>query len=315
MSAPPEIEEQAASWLAREDKGLGDADRAQLQAWLDGDMARRVAYLRLKAVWRRADRLAALKTPVLGQARATAIPRDRTRYSIAGAFALAATLVLAFYLYGPRDNAYETGIGRQKTIHLSDGTQIELNTGTRLVADVTSTARTITLDHGEAYFDVVHDPARPFVVLAGDRRIVDLGTRFSVRRDGDNVQVMVAQGRVRVDVLGARGTASTVLAKTDEMVLAKGSEALIARKSAQDVEDALDWRNGMLVFNQETLADVAREFNRYNQRQMVVTGGARDIRLGGSFRADNLDAFAALIEKGLGLKIESKDKQIIVSRQ
>ncbi len=63
---------------------------------------------------------------------------------------------------------------------------------------MTSTVRTVTLDGGEAYFEVVHDARHPFVVLAGNRRITDLGTKFSVSREGDHVQVVVKEGRVRV---------------------------------------------------------------------------------------------------------------------
>jgi len=314
MSALRDLEEKTALWLAREDKGLDESGRAQLEAWLNEETARRVVYLRLKAAWRRADRLAALKTPSLSQWHT--VPSKswkRGRFLLTAVVSLAAACGVALYLYVPGAIAYQTDIGQQKTIRLSDGTQIELNTDTRLTADITASARTVTLDRGEAYFDVVHNPAKPFVVLAGKGKIVDLGTRFSVRREGDNVVVTVAQGRVRVDMLGAHGYGSTVLAKTDDVVLAKSEGALIARKSKQGVDDALGWRDGILVFNQETLVDVAREFNRYNQRQMVVEGPARMIRLGGSFRADNLDAFTTLIVKGLGLKVESKDNRIIVS--
>lgn len=316
MSAPLEIEEQAALWLAREDKGLDETGRNQLENWLNEDTGHRIVFLRLKSAWQRADRLAALKTPSLSQWQSVP-PKswDRARNLFAAAVTLAAVCLAAAYLYAPSDSAYETAVGQQKTIRLSDGTQIELNTNTRLITDLTSASRVVTLDRGEAYFDVVHNPARPFVVLAGDRRIVDLGTRFSVRREGDDVQVVVAEGRVRVDVLGAKGHGSTVLAKADDMVLAKGNEALVARKSPQDVENTLGWRDGVLVFNQETLADVAQEFNRYNQRQMIVEGPARSIRLGGSFRADNLDAFTALVVKGLGLKVENEDNRIIVSNR
>lgn len=316
MSTLQDIEEKAASWLAREDCGLDAAGRAQLEAWLNEDTGRRVVYLRLKGAWRRADRLAALKAPSLPRRpKASAGTWRLGRRVFAGAVALAAACALVLYLYPPGGNIYETGVGQQKTIRLSDGTQIELNTDTQLRTDVTAKVRTVTLDRGEAFFDVVHNPARPFVVLAGNRRIVDLGTRFSVRRDGNNIEVLVAYGRVRVDVLGAHGYTSTVLAQTGDAVLTKGGEALVTRKTSQTIKDALQWRKGVLVFNQETLADVADEFNRYNRKQMVVVGDARDIRLGGRFRADNLDAFTTLIRKGLGLKVRNKDDKIIVSNR
>ena len=88
-----------------------------------------------------------------------------------------------------------------QAVRLADGTQVELNTNTRLHADVNGLSRTVMLDSGEAYFDVVHDAKRPFTVYAGNRRITDIGTKFSVFRDGDDVRVTVREGKVRVDVL------------------------------------------------------------------------------------------------------------------
>jgi transmembrane sensor len=69
----------------------------------------------------------------------------------------------------------------------------------------------------------------------------------------------------------------------------------------------------MLEFHQETLADAAAQFNRYNQRQIVVEGAARDIRIGGSFRADNVDVFVLLVRNALGLKVERGDEKIVIS--
>ena len=70
----------------------------------------------------------------------------------------------------------------------------------------------------------------------------------------------------------------------------------------------------MLVFNQQSLAEAADQFNRYNARKLVVEGAARHIRIGGSFKADNVDVFVLLLHRGFGLSVDDEGKRIVVSR-
>jgi transmembrane sensor len=309
-----QIEELAAQWVLRADRGLSAEESAALAAWLDASLANRLAYLRLKAGWQRTERLAALRD---GDAFADK-PRPHVRWQ---AMAVAATVLvllgigtavfLHFHVAAPA--VYTTQLGERPILRLSDGTRIQLNTDTQVQTDVTRVARTVTLERGEAFFEVVHDDKRPFVVIAGNRRITDLGTKFSVRRDGDNVKVIVTEGQVRVDILNAPVPSLPVFANEGNIVVAKADETLVVPKSLRDMAGDLSWRDGMLVFDQETLSSVAEQFNRYNRRRIVVQGRARDIRIGGSFRADNIDSFALLIRGSLGLKVTQEEDQITIS--
>jgi len=320
MSRSEVIEERAAQWLAREDRGLSENEQAALDAWLAEDTAHRVNYLRLKAAWRQADRLADLGQPQIA-ARAAARAWD------AGAAwrAIAATLLVAclgvggYYLYGrtaPAEDAgtvYVTQLGRSRVVQLADGTKVQLNTDTRLTQTMTANARVVMLEQGEAYFDVAKDPRRPFVVYAGGRKITDIGTKFSVRREGDGIEVLIAEGRVRVDMPNARAGSRPVEASAGSIVIAKTDGTLVALKSQHDIADRLSWRQGMLVFDQETLGAAATEFNRYNSKHIIVVGAARNLRIGGRFRPDNAESFTSLIKEGFGLKIEDTGTEIIVS--
>jgi len=320
MSRLRDIEEQAAVWLAREDRGFGEAEREAFAAWLEQSTANTVAYLRLKAAWQRMDRLAAFKHPE--PMRPKAVP---VWNAMGGISALAATVLLTlgigagvYYLDdGGRAPApapvYATEVGRQQTVRLADGTSVELNTNTRLKADMTTTARVVKLESGEAYFDVARDASRPFVVYAGDRKITDIGTKFSVHRSGNKVEVLVAEGRVRVDMPTTRTGSRAIEASASSIIVAEADGTLVARKSETDIADRLSWRQGMLVFNHDTLAEVAAEFNRYNNRHVVVMGPARDLRIGGRFRSDNVEVFVALLKEGFGLKIKRTDSEIVVS--
>lgn len=304
----------AASWLAREDHGLTPQEQLALDGWLADSSLNRVAYLRLKSAWTRADRLAVLRSPL-----PLAVPRAMrlARPAVLAAMAAALTVLLAGGGYLTwrlqAEKTFATGIGATQQVQLADGTRMELNTNTRVRTDVTAARRAVTLDSGEAYFDVVHDAKRPFTVYAGNRRITDLGTKFSVFRDGDDVRVLVREGRVRVDMLDKAAVSTPVVAQAGHAVITKGGETLLLAKPDHDIADALSWRSGMLVFRQQTLAEAAEQFNRYNAKQIFVEGDARKIRIGGSFKADNVDVFALLLRRGFGLSVNDEGERIVVS--
>ncbi len=312
MSAD-EIESVAAQWLAREDRGLTEAESAAMERWLEESSLHKVSYLRLKASWKRADRLGALKSPPAIRREPSYAPRW---IGLSVAAALAICIGGGVWLYWhqtvPPGQDFATGVGRIQAVRLADGTKVELNTNTRLRADVNDARRTVTLDSGEAYFDVVHDDKRPFTVYAGNRRITDIGTKFSVFRNGDDVRVTVREGKVRIEVMNGAG--KQVLAEAGHVLVTKGLETLIITKPDSDIVNDLSWRDGMLVFDQQTLAEAAEQFNRYNHRQILVEGPARKIRIGGSFKADNVDVFVLLLHRGFGLSVNEQGDTIIVSR-
>ncbi|HEX6859971.1 MAG TPA: FecR domain-containing protein [Caulobacteraceae bacterium] len=313
MNRALQIEEKAAAWLARRDADAWtDEDQAALEAWIAEDMGNRVAFLRLQAVWTHADRAAALKG-----ARAALTPPLWRRAPMRIAAGLAAAVVLGAGALGlglaNPGHAFTTEVGGHATVPLADGTRVELNTDTRLRADITDDHRAVWLDRGEAYFEVAHDASRPFVVHAGERRITVLGTKFLVRRVGPGVEVAVVEGKVRVDPVRQAKAKPAVLLRGD-VAVAHDEATLLAPRSVERVENELSWRDGMLVFDRSTLSDAVAEFNRYNRRKLVVEGdAAADVRIGGSFEADNIDAFARLLEKAFGLSVEDRGDEIIIS--
>jgi transmembrane sensor len=325
MSEALRIEERAADWLARQDGGpWTEADQAALEAWLEEATANRVAWLRLKAAWNRAERLAALNAPPAPQVQDSAGPFDRAprrslvsrrlAASLAGLLIMAGGIGLALGLHPAGPKAYETEVGGRETVPLADGSRVELNTATRLRARVSHDRRTVWLDRGEAYFEVAHDRAHPFVVYAGSRKVTVLGTRFSVRRDGEQVEVTVAEGRVRVDPLTPSPAAKPEVLTRGEIALARPDATVVADKGAQEVANALSWRQGVIVFDQSTLADAAHEFNRYNSRKLVIADAAvGQRRIGGSFATDNVAGFARVLQQIFGLKVEDKGDQIVIS--
>ncbi|WP_447753254.1 FecR family protein [Sphingopyxis fribergensis] len=355
MSFPEEIEDEAAGWLIRrEEPGFGAADEAELQIWLDASFNHKAAYWRLEHAWRAADRISSMgpdAAQVLGDDAVSgddaavldsAVDRSR-RFAGWRPLALAASLMLAilvgwnaFQAYGPapatleqlgpiaiapeppqRAQLVETGTAGKKMVNLSDGSRIELAASTSIHADIRETSRHIWLDDGEAYFDVKHAADVPFVIHAGSRVVTVLGTRFSVRRDGDQVRVNVVEGRVRVDDVALPGAPpvpvrSTIISAGD-LAVARGASTIVEPASPEKVADQLGWRKGVLNFDRMTLGQAAAEFNRYNDRKLVVDPAVAGTRIGGTFKTNNIEDFAELLREAYGLRVEESVGQIKIS--
>ncbi len=198
-----EVREQAAAWLMRANSADCTADdRAQLDAWLAASEFHRVSYWRLEAAWIEAARLAALRPAE----REENIFKRLFRPALFKAMAVAlivcagAATGLSFYLK-QSVQTYATAVGGYRVLTLPDGSAVELNTDTAVrVADDRS-QRTVWLDKGEAFFRIKHDAARPFVVIAGDHAVTDLGTQFTVRRISSRVEVALLEGRAQFETI------------------------------------------------------------------------------------------------------------------
>lgn len=197
-----------------------------------------------------------------------------------------------------------TAIGVQRQVALIDGSAVTVNTASAMRASFAAGERRVWLDRGEAYFEVAHDRRHPFVVFAGERKVTVLGTKFSVRRDGDTVTVAVAEGRVRVEDSDPAAPERAAIITAGDVAIARGRSMLLADRSEQRVQDALTWRRGVLTFDQVTLEQAVQEFNRYNERQIRL-GDAQvaRLRIGGSFEATNIDTFTRLLRDAFGLRV------------
>lgn len=321
MSVAAEIEDRAARWLIRrEEAEWSPADQAELDAWLEESMAHKAAFWRLEHGWREADRIGALGGDYEPQAgRHTPQRRWWTKVAIAASLVAIVGVSATMHELQPEKPAviaaatYDTPIGGRRMVPLPDGSKVELNTATVLRTAVTGRSREVWLDKGEAYFEVAHLEGRPFVVHAGSRTVTVLGTKFSVRREGDKVTVSVVEGRVRVDGAKAQTVPAAIITAGD-VAIARGPSTLLTARSEERVEDGLAWRDGMLTFDQSTLGEAAAEFNRYNRKRIEITDpDTANIRIGGTFQASNVDAFVRLLRDAYGLKIETSSDTVKIS--
>lgn len=326
MRLASQVEAEAARWLARQDAGeLDSAEEAEFRRWIDASTAHRVAFLRMKSLWTRADRL---RLVAGGGLLASDLVDDRAeeepaglrpswrRWRLpAGAATLAAAAAAAWLLLaGPQD--YATPVGGFERIPLADGSRVELNTNTAIGVSYGRRGRRIELDRGEAFFQVARDESRPFVVEAGEFRVTAVGTAFSVRREGTGIELVVTEGVVRVDHSEGPQIGPPLLVPAGRRVELEPTGPIVTRASDAQMEAELGWRDGVLVFADRPLRELVAEFNRYNRRQLVVLDPAvGNIRVAGRFRPTNLDGLLRLLRPGFGVEAVPYGSERIVLRR
>jgi len=245
------------------------------------------------------------------------LPRFSTRMRAVAALLIVGTAAgTAWYFSRSHTNSYRTQIGALATVPLSDGSKVTLNTDSQIHVELSPALRRVKLDQGEAFFEVSKDGARPFVVDIADKRVIAVGTQFSVRRENDDIRVLVTEGRVWIE---RRGTAD----KAAQTQLAAGSEArtsrtavLIDRPAPVQVEQLLSWRTGYIIFRDTALADAVAEFNRYSARKIYIEDPAiAGIRIGGNFRSGDADAFLWLLHSGFPINVEQRSDRILLTKR
>ena len=320
MNPAQELEQQAADWLVRaEEPHWSAADQQMLEDWLDQSMAHKAAYWRLRHGWREADRVAVIGVSVPGQRGMRRFLAPSWQWAIAVSLLLTTGVGLQNWLRRGSDvdvplAQFSTPVGGHRLVKLDDGSVLELNTATRVRAAVTPDHREVWLDQGEALFQVAHLQNSPFVVHAGDRTVTDLGTKFSVRRDGAKTVVAVLEGKVRIADTDSTSAVPTAILAARNMAVAQGRSTLLTTLTEDSIQSRLAWRNGYLQFDQTSLADAAQEFNRYNRVQIVIRDDdTAKIKISGSFQVSNVDAFVRLLHTAYGLSVETSQGSVVIA--
>lgn len=313
-----DVQAQAAQWILRrqESANWNETDQAEVDAWVAQSLAHRVAYLRLEAAWTDAVRLTALKHSTIHAPAKIASARRRW---IGAAAAVCAIVLLASawasYFLFPHEQTYTTPVGGHQTVVLGEGSKIELNTDTVLRLVTRAGQRTAWLDRGEAYFQIRHDAAHPFMVMAAGHRVIDIGTEFLVRRESDRLEVVLVKGRAQVDTPGDAASHRMMLMPGNVAVASASGAISVTRKSEKDLKSALGWRHGVLVFNRTTLAAAADEFNRYNRKQLVIADpSVARLTINGTLSANNPRELTRIAQDFFGLRIFQRGDVVVISR-
>jgi len=315
------VEARAVEWLIEreEHQKWTEADQTEFDSWLAASPAHAVAFWRVEASWCRTDLIADLRPFDFEQYRP--LPRNRSWMSLfrmaagVGVFALIGAGA-AVYLTQPASyETIQTPIGGHKEIALVDGSKIELNTNTEIqLATRDGQRRTVSLVHGEAYFQINHDASHPFTVTALGHRVTDLGTKFLVRADADQVEVSLMEGRARLDpVTGGRTMRATSLMPGD-VALVTDNSLVVTRPQSSKLLNEIAWRRGILVFDDTPLSAAAAEFNRYNEKKIIITDRkVAELKINGAIRVNDLDEFSRLARNLFGLRAVNRGDEVVIT--
>jgi transmembrane sensor len=208
----------------------------------------------------------------------------------------------------PPGRIYQTGVGERLTINLADGSTAVLNTASRLQVAYTDQERRLVLEAGEGLFDVAKGQPRPFVVAADGHSITAHGTQFDVRLAPDQVKVALVEGVVSVK---GRDPAAEVRLKPNEVLVARGETTSV--RAVSDMAALVGWRDGLVFFDNATLADAAAEMNRYIERPRIeVEPSVARVRLSGAFRTDQSATFIEALEQGFPVAVVARSPDHIV---
>ncbi len=349
------IADAAALWLARHDRGLSAEEEREFAEWQSANPRHAVEFGQIDRAW--AEFSIAKEDPdlvAMAQAleRETFSPARHSRrhwwYWGGGLAAAAAITAIVFQL--PRGHSgaaparttaakmaapatsYRVVPSEARQLALPDGSMVMLRGDSAVRADFSPASRRVHLVRGEAFFSVMPDGRRPFVVNAGAISVRAVGTAFNVRLESTAINVLVTEGTVRVDdtlrgesLLPATAQPADPERTADETgdaapaVLPAGNRAIITLAgdspgptkaqvlavSRGKMDQDLSWQNTYLEFNGTPLGEVMEAFNRHGGYRLELGDPSLERRqFGGTFRADNPEGFIRLLEKSAGIRAE-----------
>ena len=322
-----------------------DAERAAVRQWLDTNPEQAAAFAALNDAGGRLlqatppdlDVEAALRRvterrdnpdvipigsrrPVSRPVLPMSAPRRWQRFAMPAAAAAVLAIGAGLYWHSQQTPGYTTStaaqvvattVGQRDSVRLPDGTRVVLAPESQLTvaAGYGDDMRAVEL-RGEAYFDVLHDEARPFVVRAGDASIRDLGTTFTVRTtEGQGVRVAVTSGLVSLSAAQSVGD-SVVLQPGDAGTLGPDGRTLVERGGAAEPDTA--WTRGRLVFREAPVSVVRAELRRWYGIDLQLDSSFASRHLSMTFNGDPADSVLRVIALTLGAEVERQGNTAVI---
>lgn len=264
------VSQEAAFWLValREDSADHELKK-RFEAWLAADQENAWAWADTVAVY---DMLGELRPPAEAhKASVLALPAwlsQRVGLAIAGA-AMAACLAVAILgdvvLRAQAD--FVTATAELRSLRLEDGSVVHLGPNSAIDVAVFAGERRLDLLRGEAFFEISHDPQRPFRVIADGVEISVLGTAFDVRLEDAVTAVSVREGRVRVIHGPGRAPLPEPLGRGDWVRVARDGKTTRGNLPSDEIAP---WLQGQIVARDRPMGEVVGELRRYFNGAIVV---------------------------------------------
>jgi transmembrane sensor len=304
----------AAQWHGvLEDREPDAQERERFESWLAADPRNRSAYESVERSWAGIANAAVDERIIAMRREALVTPRNsRSRWMrpvTIAASVLVGGLVMGMLLrsglsgFSHNPGEFSTQVGQRSNITLADGSTVVLNTASRIQVAFDDRVRRVQLLAGQAWFEVAKNQPRPFVVEAGDQRVTAHGTAFDVKlEDHDQVQITLIEGRVSVD-----GATPNIPIEHEDLV--PGDQLIVVptgapTKRKADVAKATSWREGQIIFDDDTLGNAVAEINRYSVKKIVIADPRLALlRMSGVFIAGHSDSFVETVTGDFPIKV------------
>jgi transmembrane sensor len=303
---PPDTKAEAAAWLVRlhaDDRNRTDEDA--FRTWLASTPENARAFEAVTTIWDLSGGLHREKSFLQHQTL-------RRRSVLTGLGTVAVAGVGFAFWQEAYAGVFETRVGEQKHVTLSDGTRAFLDTDTRLRERYTDLVRTVELDRGRVDFQIRSDVHRPFVVDAAGQRVLADRTTLDVRRDGDRISVLLLEGRATILAIAHATRPRIALSRGERVIVAVN---IVPHIDKPNLAPLVAWQSGQAMFENETLAAATAEMNRYSDVSLVVNDPVvANLKLSGVYRVGDNVAFARSVSQLLPVIVEHYPDRIELVR-
>ncbi len=309
-----QLRDDAVAWLVRvQSDAAGAEDWAALTDWLEASPVHLAAFEAAERLSAEIDEQAGqIAEALAGRSKVVAFrPHRRPPAAwVSGLVAAAAALVVGPMLWnsyqGP-ETVYTTRVGETRTVRLTDGSQVTLDSGSRLSVRLGWRTRRVEMGQAQASFDVAKDPSRPFIIGVGDQQVRVVGTAFNIRHFDGTVTVTVNRGIVQVSQAGGEPERLTV---GDELRHVEGQPT--STRIKVDPAQALAWTQGRLVCEDRTLTEIVADINRHYPRPIRLAGAAGSKRFSGVLELGDQDALVRRLAGYLSLRVDRSGGEIVL---
>lgn len=331
-----ELEQQAAAWVWKLDRGLFGDEQDMFFDWLAENPQHSNALVRYRKTWKRLDNLSSwlpehsdVPNPDL------LAPTRQSQFIKYITFSLLTAAVVTLSLFVWKNDQPELpDFGAAAIVEqtenrnaLEDGSIVKLKDDAKITVLYTEAERRIRLDRGEAFFIVTKNPLRPFVVEVQGIDVSALGTAFNVRLDSESFEVLVSEGVVSVEAQKYNYDERLIQENPVNPLLEANQRAIIslskvvetpaiATLTKGEIHRVLAWQHGLVSFTSKPLSEIAYELNHFNETQMTVLDEElANTRFSGSFRSDNMKGFVRLLEAAFGATAQwDGDSEVLLSK-
>lgn len=332
LSRDDRLKHAARRLVQAQDKAFTSEDRKMLEIWLEQDPANRKAFEQMSDVWEHLGVVEPVFAPEKKYAPRKMLTHQceaegrtslkalfnlffRSNKIIAAACISLAILVLfclpviKMHFVEPVETfySYNTAIGEQKTVNLSDGSILNMNVSSSVCVCMSKGYRRVQMNNGEVFFTVKPDSSRPFEVRTSKGLVRVLGTAFNIRDRKGLVAVDVDHGKVQVKSApkgpgDMRGRALTLLSGQGADIDSTGRLAPVRTSNIQQV---LAWQQHQVVFKNTPLSSVLQELALYHN--VSIKPAFEELgqkRVTGTFDMHNLEQTLGIIVTAASLQME-----------